>query len=72
MPTLFHSSMGGHRIIVNTQQENDMTLKMNILVCKNYAADFDGDAMNIIFNTSAVARVECMEVSSVKRWFISY
>lgn len=45
---------------------------MNVFACKPYNADFDGDEMNLIFGRSIVSRVEMLEVSTIKRWFINY
>ena len=45
MPTLYHSSMSAHRIIVNLKEENSYTFRMNIFACTLFNADFDGDAM---------------------------
>lgn len=55
MPTLYHSSMSAHRILVDSKDENSYTFKMNPLVCNLYNADFDGDAMQIIFATSIMS-----------------
>ena len=45
MPTLYHSSMSAHKVLVNSRDETNHTFKMNALACIVYNADFDGDAM---------------------------
>lgn len=72
MPSLFHCSIQTHRIIVDTNATKSLTFRMNILACKPYNADFDGDEMNLIFGKTLMSRVEMLEVSTLKRWFIHY
>lgn len=49
MPTLTYSSMSAHRVVVNLKEPNSYTLRMNTISTILYNADFDGDAMQIIF-----------------------
>jgi DNA-directed RNA polymerase beta' subunit len=72
MPSLFHCSISTHRIVVNVSDPNSLTFKMNVLACKPYNADFDGDEMNLIFGRTLMSRVEMLETSTIKRWFIHY
>lgn len=43
--------MGGHKIKIATDP-NTNTLGLNVISCHPYAADFDGDAMNMIVVTN--------------------
>jgi len=54
-PTLYHSSMSAHKIIVNINEPSSYTFKLNTLACVLYSADFDGDQMNIVFGTSLMS-----------------
>ena len=72
MPSLFHCSISGHNIVVNTNNPTCLTNQFNVFACKLYNADFDGDEMNLIFGRSIASRVEMLEVSTLKRWFIGY
>jgi DNA-directed RNA polymerase subunit A' len=72
MPSLFHCSVSTHRIVVNINDPNSLTFKMNVLACKPYNADFDGDEMNLIFGRTLMSRIEMLETSTIKRWFINY
>lgn len=69
-PTLKPSSMGAHygRILYD---KTIHTLQINVLICKNYNADFDGDQMNIIVPRSAAARVELELLAGVHTHYIS-
>ena len=70
-PSIKTSNIGGHRVIV-TENPDNLSLRMNVIACPWYDADFDGDAMNGIFPTHIAARNETIEMSSARNWFISY
>lgn len=69
-PTLKPSSMGGHysRILYDPTIH---TLQINVLICKNYQADFDGDQMNIFVPRSVAARAELEILAGVHTHYIS-
>ena len=39
--------MCGHKVIIDHNDPNNNTIKINILACKLYNADFDGDEMTV-------------------------
>ena len=41
-------SMSGHKVIVDQYDDSDNTLKTNVMSCKMYGADYDGDEMVVI------------------------
>lgn len=49
-----------------------LTLRMNVLLCPFFNADFDGDQMNLIISTSISTRNEIAELSSAAKWLISH
>ena len=64
-PTLHKPSMMGHRLHI-IDNDNLNTFRMNLSVCKPYAADFDGDEMNIFLAQSIQARNELKRIASVQ------
>ena len=70
-PSLAMSNIGMHKVIV-TRDPNILTLRMNVIACSLYNADFDGDQMNLIFATNPSARNELAEMSKVPNWLISH
>jgi len=70
-PSIKTSNIGGHRVVV-TENPDNKSLRMNVIACPWYDADFDGDAMNGIFPTHISTRSETFEMSSARNWFISY
>jgi len=48
------------------------TIRLNVLACSLFNADFDGDAMNLIFSRSSRTRNEIQNLSSPSQFFISY
>jgi DNA-directed RNA polymerase beta' subunit len=69
-PSLERSSLGVHRVVVLEDPAID-TFQMNVVACKWYGADFDGDQMNIWVPHGAMARAEAALMSSAVNWFIS-
>ena len=67
-PSLLGPSMSCHRAVILTETK---TLGMNISACALYAADFDGDAMNIFFARSVQTRTEISVLANVGNCFIS-
>jgi DNA-directed RNA polymerase II subunit RPB1 len=61
-PSLLPSSIGG--FIVKIMHQGN-TIRMNISVCVLFNADFDGDAMNLLFPSSQIAANELRMTSSV-------
>jgi DNA-directed RNA polymerase II subunit RPB1 len=49
--------MGGHKVKIS-KDINCTTLGLNVISCAPYAADFDGDAMNILAIDTPLARAE--------------
>jgi DNA-directed RNA polymerase II subunit RPB1 len=70
-PTLFYVSTMRHNIIVS-QDPNSKTFRMNETACKPYAADFDGDEMNLVFSANMVSMADSMVMSGMPRFFIGY
>lgn len=66
-PTLHPSSIGAHRVIV-IRDENMYAIMMNVIACKWYQADFDGDQMNIHVLAPAQCRNEIRQQSGVENW----
>ncbi len=56
-PSLMPSNISGFRVYVS-RDPNDNTIGMPPAVCPMFNADFDGDAMNIIFATSPAGMAE--------------
>ncbi|CAK9252923.1 unnamed protein product [Sphagnum jensenii] len=54
------------------ENPNINTYGMNVLICKLFNADFDGDAMSIYVNQSEHSRSELHDISSIKNVFIGH
>jgi len=64
-PTLHKQSMMGHKIqVINNTKLN--SFRMNESIAKPYAADFDGDEMNIHLPQSIQTRNEIERIANVK------
>ena len=70
-PSLMPSNITCHKIIVS-EDPNILTLRMNVLACKFYGADFDGDQMNIFTCTSVAERNELAQVGANANYFMSF
>lgn len=68
-PSLEPSSITSMKCII---MEHSETIRLNVLACNFFNADFDGDAMNLIFPRSARTRNEIRELASPGQFFISY
>lgn len=68
-PSLEPSSLSSMKVVI--MHEGD-TLRINVLACSLFNADFDGDAMNGLFVLSGRVMNEINELSSPKQFFISY
>ena len=69
-PTLKGSSMGAHKIRI-IKNDSVHTFQCNVLICKNYNADFDGDQMNLMVLHGVAARAEAKIINGVHTHFIS-
>ncbi|MBW6451892.1 MAG: DNA-directed RNA polymerase subunit A' [DPANN group archaeon] len=61
-PSLHRMSIMAHKVVVT----QDKTFKLNLVVCKPYNADFDGDEMNLHVPQSAEARAEAKQLMLVE------
>ncbi len=68
-PTLEKSSTTVVEIVVFTASGH--TIRMNVLLCKLFGADFDGDAMVLWVPRGVMQRIEAEQLSSVGNMFIS-
>jgi DNA-directed RNA polymerase II subunit RPB1 len=69
-PSLKESAIGSHRAVpFKTDTEN--TFQMNVCVCVNYNADFDGDQMRLKVPHTLRTIAECMHITSISRWMLS-
>lgn len=68
-PSLLPSNISANRARVLKTGD---TFRMNVLACPLYNADFDGDAMNLIFVQSAIAITEIAFLSHVEQRFIRF
>lgn len=66
-PSLHRMSMMAHKIVI----VKGNTFKLNVFVCKPYAADFDGDEMNTFLPQSLQTRIELQEIAGVSKQIIS-
>jgi DNA-directed RNA polymerase II subunit RPB1 len=69
-PSLEESALGAHNIKV-AKDEKIKTYQFNVIACKWYGADFDGDQMPGIAPRNIMARIETKLLSSVHNRFIS-
>lgn len=68
-PSLEPSSISSMRVVV---MEKGDTIRMNVLICSLFNADFDGDAMNLLFTRSNRTANEIHELASPAQFFVSY
>jgi len=68
-PSLEPSSISAMRIKILPEGE---TIRMNVLACPLFNADFDGDAMNILVPRSSRTINEIRQLSSPKERFVAY
>lgn len=70
-PTLKPSNMSAHTVKVLSNPDS-YPIRLNVICCALYGADFDGDAMNIVFLASESARIELRYLSMVNNWFTTH
>jgi len=70
-PSLLPSSICGMRVVV-TMDPDILTIRMNVLICSLFNADFDGDQMNIYVGSNLACRLEIKNHSSVPNFFIKH
>lgn len=70
MPTLSRCSIGVHTIKI-IRDPSIHTFMVNVIICNNYNADFDGDQMHLFISRGIEQRVEGRIMSNVSNWFIS-
>jgi len=68
-PSLEVSNISGFKVRVLPGAD---TFRMNVSSCSWFNADFDGDAMILVFPLSIISRNECANMSAAKNWVISY
>lgn len=68
-PSLEPSSISSMKVVIMTKGD---TIRMNVLSCPFFNADFDGDAMILLFVRSNRTANEIRELSSPSQFFISY
>jgi len=67
-PTLERCGIGVHKArIMHTGD----TMRLNVLACAQYNADFDGDQMNVWAARGPAARAEAAIMSPISNWFLS-
>lgn len=69
-PSLLVTNIAANRIIVT--RTDDYSMRINVLPCDFYNADFDGDDMNVLVTTSLSARSEIRNLSNINNFFVSY
>lgn len=69
-PSLKESAIGAHTA-VGFQNDTQNTFQINVGVCANYNADFDGDQMLLKVLTSCRSVAEAKYITSVHRWLLS-
>lgn len=70
-PSLKPSNIAGH-VITITHNPEIKTLRMNVIVCALYNADFDGDEMNMYVSSNITAINEIEELNGVSNFLVSY
>ncbi len=70
-PSLMISNISTHRARI-ILDESVNVIQFNVLACKAYNADFDGDQMNLIISSSIATRNEIDEISGLHNWLISH
>ena len=68
-PSLLPSNISANRVKI---LRTGGTFRLNAIACALYNADFDGDAMNMIFTQSMSAMNEIAILSSVEQRFITF
>jgi DNA-directed RNA polymerase II subunit RPB1 len=68
-PSLEPSNIGSHKVVI---MEKGDTIRINVLACPMYNADFDGDAMNVLWPKSNRTTNEILSLSSPAQRFVSY
>lgn len=82
-PSLFISNISNMIIKVtpdlsemdNTDESKmrpSLAIRKNVIACAWWNSDFDGDAMNIIYNISDYTAHEAKELGKPSNWFVSY
>ena len=69
-PVLERSSIGVHKVAV-IQDKSIMAIQYNVIACKLYGADFDGDQQPLWAPRHASAIVEAAILSSIRNSYIS-
>ncbi len=69
-PSLKETATGSHKAVPFVL-ENINTLQINVSVCSNYGADFDGDQMNLKPLRTLRTIAEAKYISAVSRWYLS-
>jgi len=70
-PSLLPSALTAMELKVS-KDPDELTLGINVSACDWFGADFDGDQMQIFFNSKIHSRYEISQLSSAENWFISY
>lgn len=68
-PTLVTEAISAVKLIVI---KDSNTIRLNISQCVLFGADFDGDAMVLIFNNDIMSRFESYNIASISNRMISY
>lgn len=68
-PSLEPSSISSLKVVI---MEQGQTIRMNVLICPAFNADFDGDAMNVLFTRSTRTTNEIQHLSGIAQRFVSY
>lgn len=69
-PSLIYSTMCAVKIIVDTNPDF-YSIGMNVLICKYFGADFDGDQMNGIVLNSIISRNEALMLGGIQEFVMS-
>jgi len=79
-PTLTHTSITAFELVIfgndkanieTNVDSNDYVIKMNNLICPFFNADFDGDAMTLIFASKIASRLEMKYLNNVTQRVVS-
>jgi DNA-directed RNA polymerase II subunit RPB1 len=70
-PSLKISAISGMKQVI-CENPSILTLRMNVIACPLFDADFDGDQMNLILNSSICGRNEINTLSALSNWLISH
>jgi DNA-directed RNA polymerase II subunit RPB1 len=70
-PSLTISNISCMRAVI-TRDPRIQTLRMNVIACSLFNADFDGDAMLLSINAAVDSRNEISELASATNWVISH